>query len=97
MDKFEIGEVAVLKCLTKSAHYNGRECEIVSAEYEYCGEIGYDAIIPDDPCHKKDSIKGEWFVQTEFLRKKQPPQELSTWEAVQKETGWNPTKQGVIA
>jgi hypothetical protein len=29
------------------------------------------------------------------LAPKRPPQELSTWEQVQKDTGWNPNKQKV--
>ena len=35
------------------------------------------------------------YVLFDQLEPRQPPQELSTWEQVQKDTGWNPTKQKV--
>jgi hypothetical protein len=70
MDKFDIGEIAI--CI-RGIHTG--ECEIVSPEYEYDGDIGYDVIFPGAPCKKTDSRFGEWFCETQQLRKKNPPQE----------------------
>lgn len=71
-DRFEIGEVAVLINCAYPV-YDGMECEIVTEEYIYDGESGYDVIIPDAPCRKGDSLRGEWFAGVYQLRKKRPP------------------------
>lgn len=88
MNKFEIGEIAIIDNSVHKPEFVGMECEIISREIygiakgtEYAA---YGYIV---------EINGEThgFVKA-CLRKKKPPQELSTWEEVEKLTHWNPTK-----
>lgn len=94
--KFEIGEVAILiadgnkKGSTKGCEV---ECEVISIEHEMVGLLGYEIIIDGDICGSPFSRQGEWFVSTVSLRKKKPPEGLSSWEEIQKLTNWNPSKQ----
>lgn len=93
MDKFEVGEIVIFTpsstCHSGLIKYTGEECTVdlpygshISGKYVYYGVIFSDG-------------KEIWTAQ-HTLRKKKPPQELTTWESVQKITGWNPTKQKVI-
>ena len=88
-DKFEVGEVVEIKC----AGSKWREGTIVSTAYEYIYPgYGHDVMVNGMKCGTEDSKSGEFFAPFKYLRKKRPPQELSTWENVQDITNWNPTK-----
>ena len=98
-EHFEIGEIALF------VYTDGRteECQVISPLFTYTPSDGEDPahegydIMCEEPCLDNDSKFGEWFAWKETLRKKHPPQQLSTWQSVEKETGWNPTKIGVEA
>lgn len=96
MAKFEVGEIAVGHNFKISTHLNGEDLLIVGGYYSYkCDSLngvpctpylltGYKVKHPDG---------GTSVVKESNLRKKHPPQELSSWENIQEITGWNPTKE----
>jgi len=88
--KFEVGEIATFYKIGDEDHL--KEVEIISSEFSYRNAMGYDAMILGSFCKRPDSKHGEWFIPTKYLRKKKPPQELFTWEQVQKDCNWNPQK-----
>ena len=86
MVKFEVGEVAILRNCSFAEH-NGLECMILGAGIT---EGTYKVEIPDSP------YKLVWLgCEESQLIKKKPPQELSSWDEVQKLTNWNPIKEKV--
>ena len=100
--KFEIGEIAIfmIDFTVPGICQSGSECEIYSGpyhgidEYEHgCDGEWYWCVFDGDPSPRGPN--NSWAVRAVSLRKKKPPEELSTWEEVQKITGWNPTKQNV--
>lgn len=84
MDKFSIGESAIITGPPGSRNI-GEEVTVMSRLFK-----NDNAMVHGVYC-------GNWygFWEPQYLRKKYPPQEPSTWEEVEKATGWNPTKQGV--
>lgn len=89
MAKFSVGEMAIIDNCKSYPSFIGMECEILSNPYDGIGSItgelciGYDACLQNGEKHS---------IAERCLRKKKPPQELTTWEEVQKLTNWNPTK-----
>lgn len=88
MDKFKVGEVAIYQHLTISLKSNGEECEIIRGL-----DYHEDSEFPHKLMYITKDANGIFVVKPENLRKKNPPQELSTWEEVQKLTNWNPSKE----
>ena len=89
MAKFEIGEIAVIiKDLSGNLpHVIGADVEIITGPPS--DEYIYDYVT-------KDGDGNIWYCIESELRKKKPPkEELSTWEAIQKLTDWNPKKVSV--
>ena len=93
MSEFKVGEVAVL-CY--DGEYNGTEVviqgpEIVKEVFSYgLGRLVRAPVYPVSgiPSHVP-------YALARHLRKKRPPEEQTTWQAVQSITGWTP--QGVPA
>jgi len=95
MDKFQIGEIVIGQGFTYNPERNGMECEIIEGvlirRVRWKGgregeELTYLVKWPD----------GELTAQEPHqLRKKKHPQDLSSWEAVQEQTGWSPQKVGM--
>lgn len=95
MDKFRKDEIAIIAKAILFPHFEGLECTILTKAFaDEDGDIVHEIEIQGYGRTLHDGRK--FTIGPEFLRKKKPPQELSTWEAVQKITGWNPTKQKVI-
>lgn len=88
MAKFEVGEVAIITGAAHPfTHLIGCEVEITShpsivSEYG----VGYTGIANGRNPHPD-------YFEEAALRKKKPPEELSSWEEVQKLTNWNPVKE----
>ena len=95
MDKFEIGEIVdFIGIPGADEQLNGRAgpgagCEIKQYCWDFKDGPGYYCHFPGDLC--PHSVEGWWWVSKFHLRKKKPPQELGSWEEVQKLTNWNPT------
>lgn len=96
MDKFEIGEIAVI-CLGKPSStdnqsdyvVDGLECEIIRI-----GGCGIQANGLPSYVISVDGY-GEFDIAEHALRKKKPPEEPATWQEIQRLTNWNPTEQKV--
>lgn len=96
MSKFAVGEIAIgCNFSTGRDKYNGMECEIVGGfrERNIVGLNGE----PCEPhmvaCYEVVFADGKQIcLKEKHLKKKQPPQELSTWEDVCVITGWYPNK-----
>lgn len=90
MAKFEIGEIALA--------YNDdtgdvSECEIIAVPGHSLPIFPCGDYVINVPTNKSSTRpNGYWEAEEKFLRKKKPPEELSTWEEVQKLTNWNPKK-----
>lgn len=90
---FRIGEVAVGQNFMHRLVRNGMECEIIGGLELRSNTNSY-----DDKVTKGLRYRVRWAdglisgQEPEYLRKKKPPQETSTWEAVQQLTNWNPQK-----
>jgi len=93
MDEFEIGEIAEALKISEGVW---KGCEIVSALYTYCGELGHDIMVKGEICQNMASKNGEYFGGLQNLRKKKPPQQLGRWERIERKTGWNPNKVTAI-
>lgn len=104
MAKFEINEIAIFSPPPKPGIVIGgvcganSECQIKSDRfYKQHSQTGagyfYYCEFPGDPSPRHSD--GYWAVREESLRKKKPPQELSSWEKIQEITGWNPTKENI--
>lgn len=97
-DKFVPGEIAIGQNFINHPHLNDIELEIMKGFDTYCVRRMYD---PTSSPELKDGyiVREDGgiliFVTPDKLRKRQPPVELSTWEKIQEDTGWNPTKQGI--
>ncbi len=75
MAKFKIGEIAIIVQTGKFPEFIGKECEIISKLISLKDYQGHNIIIPNTPCDAVDSVRGEWFIPVEWLRKKNPPTE----------------------
>jgi len=86
MNKFKVGEIAIIKLDLGGNHLEtiGRECEIIEA---YPSINVYKVTIPSI----KDGFDF-WKAKGCELRKKPPKEETSSWEEIQKLTNWNPKK-----
>lgn len=62
----------------------GTECTVIKKYLHPVVGQGY-LIFP------QGAVK-EYFVLGEWLRKKRPPEELTTWSKIEKISGWNPVK-----
>ena len=82
MAKFKVGEVAIIQS-KEFPSYNGNETRIITLYFDNNDEQAY-------RCSMHPTSFGGW--NESALRKKKPPEELSTWEEVQEDTGWNPKK-----
>ena len=98
MSGLNVGDVCEIIGYIKRADLLGRECTIVGGLGEYAC-VDFNGIVSMKMGFRVQ-IHGE-FSRNPFsnglvvclphhLRKKQPPQELTTWEAVQSITGWKP-------
>ena len=87
MAKFKVGEIAVI--VDSVFHeFIGAECVILGPA-ENWDDADYIVGINADTSKYND---GQWVTSEKNLRKKKPPEELSTWEEVQAITNWNPKK-----
>lgn len=102
--QFKIGDVCeivrvAVTWLQQDASLIGLECTIETALMPPGTAPGYvDGGFPVVNKHPVYGIKlrdgrGVWCVP-EALRLKKPPPEVSTWDAIEKLTRWNPTKVG---
>lgn len=90
--KFEVGEIAILQNIAPPyAHENGDEVEVV-------GELAFrhSVTIHGEP-FSGDSYRIRhrgrvWLVAPHCLRKKPRPGDEASWGAIERLTGWNPTK-----
>ncbi len=97
VDKFSVGEIAIIVSAPANPGAVGMECEIIRLpDLLSSGEYGIHV-----PNYKEPPGK-MWTIPERYLRKKQPPkEELGSWEELQKITewgdkaGWNPTKEKV--
>lgn len=91
---FKIGEIVIY--IGRRKIFYGYEVEIVKGPYIdlRCPEQpSYDFIVPGYPCDALNSENAEWAAWESRFRKRKPPQELSTWEEIQKLTNWNPSHE----
>lgn len=91
MDKFEVGEIAILQnCYNPER--NGQEVEIVDkASFRKTIENPQGELM-----HFTEHRNGaNYYASLNQLRKKKPPEELSTWEEIQQLTNWTPEKVAV--
>lgn len=79
MSKFKVDEVVIIQS-KKRPSFNGQETIIIEPYFDYT----------NDRQAYRCSIQAERGWAESALRKKKPPQEPSTWEAVQEITNWSP-------
>lgn len=95
MAKFSVGEVAIGRGYIHESGYNGMECEILECEREH---IVFSPFANNGAEFKIVGYRLRWatgeirYEATNHLRKKQSPQELSSWEKIQDITKWHPNK-----
>ena len=93
---FKIGEIAIINCPDSIDH--NHEVEITSIlmpAKTICNKCLTKAnSIPAYTVRNSNGVNG--WAAPKHLRKKRPPEKLSTWEEVQKDTNWNPAKQEQI-
>ena len=75
MAKFSVGEIAIITRKGQIDDFTGKECEILTEEYNYRGETGYDIMVNGERNTATASLSGEYFIDSAWLRKKQPPKE----------------------
>lgn len=94
MSKFKVGEIVVItKAInTENQHLVGADAVILSEAVSFSGRQAYEVMVDGHINHSITSLRGEWSCYEYQLRKKKPPQETSTWEAVQEITNWNPKR-----
>ena len=93
MSKFKLGEIVIFCGLKNTRELNGEECEITEALDRRRLVYSHGEIQNNEMCYGVTTKTGyKIFVRPEFLRKKKPPEELSTWEEIQALTNWNPAK-----
>lgn len=86
MDKFKIGEVVDIFQANKVPDAVGREATILGIKRTFSRDY-YELEVSGMP----SIIEGHnWLAPEECLKKKKPPEELTTWEKVKKATGWQP-------
>lgn len=88
MAKFEVGEVAILD-VPRYPELTGLECTILKIGVE--NEDDY--LIEVCGINPKQYGAESFTCYEHNLRKKRPPEELSTWEEIQKITDWNPKEK----
>lgn len=93
--EFSVGEMAIY-VRPNSPHY-GKEIEILGPlQFVSCLRDHVTGALVDGGMRyqitRLDDLPRFW-AKPEWLRKKRPPQELSSWYEVEKLCGWNPEKQ----
>jgi len=88
MNKFEVGEIAILWIPGDVSHKKQVEIIAVGDISNLGVPADYRIDIPGDT----HPSTGYWCIDVEYLRKKEPPQVLSSWEEIEKKIGWNPEK-----
>lgn len=92
-DKFVPGEVAIY--IRPGSPYYGREVTIIGCLRKSIGPsfdhtVGYERESPPLVYDILFHDGKERISSPDWLKKKQPPVELSTWKEVEKICGWNP-------
>lgn len=92
MSKFALGEIAIVAF----GPAKNRECEVTEINpINNSGERqDYRIQINGFP---HPVFPTGWTCDEATLRKKKPPEEDASWEAVQELTNWNPTKEKIDA
>ena|SRR5687768_5169063 len=84
---FRVGDVCVLVGLVDYPECNGQEVVIVAPiEWVTC-RCPRTGVITEGPHYLASD---DFYYRPENLRKKHPPQNLSTWHELQKVCGWKP-------
>ena len=95
MSKFKIGEIAVVFSPGDKIHLS--EC-VVTVGLQPRKWEGHGSMAGRDGVGLlyEIEVQGEdWLVYPHELIKKKPPEETTTWEAIQEITNWNPNKEKV--
>lgn len=92
--KFEIGEIAIGQNFTRSPEYNGLELKVVDNYGEHVCRGGVNGF-PFGPIklmgYGVEDGDGEiFYVPSNRLRKKKPPEELTSWDKIEEICGWSP-------
>lgn len=92
MSKFEVGEIAILFAPGEPGHLCDVEVVSILLPAGHIPVGGNSSAANMLPSHRIFAEGHYGFAPPSMLRKKKPPQALSTWEDIQKETGWHPQK-----
>ena len=95
MDKFEVGEIAIGQNFINSTLLNGTEMEIIGKldKYPISTLNGFPCDLYILYGYRVRKPGGAIScIDPQNLRKKKPPEELSTWEEIEEEFNWNPKK-----
>ncbi len=86
--RFEVGEIAIVR---NAGRYNGIEVTVVAGlAWRPTKRLNGD--IEQAECYVVERF-GELRAAAEYqLRKRRPPAELTTWENIERLTGWKPKK-----
>lgn len=89
MSRFKVGEIAIIaRADSPREKFIGEECEIMRV-------VGGYSYVINVPSCKSESSTGFWECDEIDLKKKDDPEQTTTWEAIEQEFNWNPNKQRV--
>lgn len=93
MSKFKVGDIIIGQNFIFNLSYNGLEGEVIAAEKIRRTRKRNTNEIDNVLSYLILWSNNNMTAQKEFnLRKKPPKEKTSTWEEVEKISGWNPTK-----
>lgn len=84
---WQIGDLAIAQNCLKAVELNGQECEILGYLTDHSEGAKYVVVVDGFPSKHPD---GAWAFKEKHLKPFPDDNETTSWEAVEKITGWQP-------